>query len=203
MALPRRLVEKHSLYFDETFTGWGAEDLEWGYRIQRSGIPIAFADDLWGMHLPHLRCASKNLAEEQHNFHRFLCKWPSFEVEIVARFGCDIANRQFEELARAWQGVRGNGQTVLSVEFSCAGSHRLAVGAVADASGRLLNADQIPDIGAATIIRRVPLMGLRLPYGDHSLHTAYLLRSLRNVPHSLYAVIRSESQRISDETVVM
>jgi GT2 family glycosyltransferase len=203
MALPRRLVERYSLYFDETFTGWGAEDLEWGYRIQRSGIPIVFANDLWGMHLPHSRCASKNFAEEQHNFHRFLCKWPSYEVEIVSRFGCDFANQQYDALARAWQGVCGDGQTVLSVEFSCADSHRLAVGAVADASGTLLNADQIPEFGAATIIRRVPLMGLWLPYGDHSLNTAFLLRSLRNVPHDMYSVIRSESQRISDETVVM
>jgi len=203
MALPRRLVEQYSLYFDETFAGWGAEDLEWGYRLQRSGIPILFADELWGMHLPHLRCVSKNRAEQEQNYHRLLCKWPCFEVEIVTRFGVFFANQQFDELACAWQGVCGNGQTVFSVEFSFGGSRRLAVGVVADASGRLLNTDQIPNIDEATIIRRVPLLGLRLPYADHSLHTAYLLRSLRNVPSDLYTLIRSESDRISGETVVI
>jgi GT2 family glycosyltransferase len=203
MAVPRRLIEQYSLYFDQTFTGWGVEDLEWAFRLQRSGIPIVLADDLWGIHLPHLRCVTKNRSEQEQNYHRLLCKWPCFEVEVVTRFGVYIANQQFDELSGVWQKACGDGQALLSIEFFVGGSRRLAVGVVEDASGRLLNSDQIPDIGAATATRRIPLLGLRLPYEDHSLHTAYLLPSLSNVPTDLYTLIRSESERISGATVVV
>lgn len=203
IAIPRRLLEEHRLYFDHMFTGWGAEDLEWGYRLQQAGIAIQFADELWGIHLPHVRSVRKNCAQQERNYHRFLCKWPCFEVELVTRFGDAFVNERFDELAAAWLSACGSGETVQSVEFALGDSRCLALGAVADASGRLLNADQIPGIKEAQIIRQNSLLGLRLPYADRSLHTSYLLPSLRDVPSNLQSLIRSESERISTETVLL
>jgi hypothetical protein len=39
-------VAADQLYFDESFRGWGNDDLEWGYRVCASGIPIVTADAL-------------------------------------------------------------------------------------------------------------------------------------------------------------
>jgi glycosyltransferase involved in cell wall biosynthesis len=197
MAVPRRLIERHSLYFDETFAGWGAEDLEWGYRIQRAGIPIRFADDLWGMHLPHHRCVSKNRAEQERNYDRFLRKWPCFEVELVTRFGDELANRNFDELSCAWEAVRAGGETVNVVELSDGASRKLALGVIGDASGRLINCTGIAPLSEGNITGQVPLLGIRLPYDDHSVQHSYLLPSLRNAPESLQALIMSETRRVS------
>ena len=39
IALPAAAVASDRLYFDESFRGWGNDDLEWGYRVCASGIP--------------------------------------------------------------------------------------------------------------------------------------------------------------------
>jgi glycosyltransferase involved in cell wall biosynthesis len=203
IAIPRRLIERHSLYFDERFTGWGTEDLEWGYRIQRCGVPIIFAEELWSMHLPHQRDVRRNFANQERNYHLFLCKWPCFEVEAVTRFGVTLADERYDELAGARAAVCGSGESVLSVEFSVGASRRLALGVIADARGRLVNLGEIPSVAAAPATECRPLLGLRLPYCDKSLDSTYLLQPLRNMPSEIHAVIRAESERVSAETVLL
>ena len=53
IALPAAAVAADQLYFDESFRGWGNDDLEWGYRVCASGIPIVLRPDVYGLHLPH------------------------------------------------------------------------------------------------------------------------------------------------------
>lgn len=202
IAIARTVFEEHSLHFDVSFTGWGAEDIEWGYRLQRHGIPLVFADDLWAIHLPHKRDARKNFAEQERNYDRLLCKWPCFDVEMVTRFGA-VANQRFDALVSAWDGVRGVGEMVNVVEFSVGTTRNLALGAISDGAGRLLNAAEIPDIAAATSISKLPLLGLRLPYETRSIDRAYLLPSLRAVPEFARNLILSESARISSSTVIL
>jgi GT2 family glycosyltransferase len=200
MCVPRRLLERHSLYFDESFAGWGAEDLEWGYRIQRAGIPIRFADDLWGMHLPHRRSVRQNCAQQELNYERFLCKWPSFEVEIVTRFGDEFANRHFDELCSEWAAVRGGGEAVNVVEFGVGARRQLALGAVSDTTGKLINCGKVADISQENIVKQMPLLGFRLPYPGRSVEKCYLLPSLRNASESARALILSETSRIASVT---
>ena len=202
IAVSRTVLEEHSLYFDESFTGWGAEDIEWGYRLQRHGVALVFADDLWAIHLPHKRDAGRNFAEQERNYDRLLCKWPCFDVEMVTRFGA-VANQRFDALVAAWDAVRGAGQLVNVVEFSVGTARNLALGAISDATGRLVNAAEIPDITAATVISKLPLLGLRLPFEIQSIDRAYLLPSLRTVPDFARNLILSESQRISNSTVIL
>jgi len=201
VAIPRFLVEERSLYFDQSFAGWGAEDLEWGYRIQCAGIPIHFADDLWGIHLPHLRDVRKNCADQEQNYDRFLSKWPCFEVEIVTRFGDAFANHRFDEFVAALDDVRGPGQTVNVVDFSVGAFRHLAVGAVSDSDGTLLNCGDVPGMSAANINKRIQLLGLRLPYASRSMDSAYLLGSIRKAPSSIQELIYSEVDRVAASAI--
>jgi hypothetical protein len=93
IALPAMAVHTHGLFLDEDFHGWGAEDLEWGYRICASGIPIILRDDVYGLHLPHIRDAGANFKTERPNFRHFVRKWPRIDVELASAFGDVDGNR--------------------------------------------------------------------------------------------------------------
>jgi len=41
--------------FDEGFTGWGAEDLEFAYKLFRRGVRFHFSADAWVVDVPHPR----------------------------------------------------------------------------------------------------------------------------------------------------
>jgi len=75
IALPAAAVASDRLYFDENFRGWGNDDLEWGYRVCASGIPIVLRPDVYGLHLPHPRNAAANSLTATANADRFLRKW--------------------------------------------------------------------------------------------------------------------------------
>src|SRR6185312_3725276 len=197
LAVPRDLVARHSLYFDETFTGWGAEDLEWGYRLQQEGISLEFADDLWGIHLPHFRNVRKNSNEQELNYDRFLRKWPCFEVELVTRFGDAFANEHFREFVDVRQLMCGRGQSVNVVEIAACGARRLAIGAICDKDGRWLNCTEILDDPGAVVTRWAPLLGLRLPYPSKYADASYVLPAVRNAPSNVQTLIESEVDRVS------
>jgi GT2 family glycosyltransferase len=197
MAIPRSVVERHSLYFDTAFQGWGAEDLEWGFRITQSGIPIVFADDLWAMHLPHARNLALNVAQETHNLAIFLRKWPCLEVELVCAFGAVGANLRHNQLKRQWKGACPNGSQLGVVEFRAKGGSHLALGAVLDSHGQVLNSIDIPEFDPNAVSRSVPLWGLRLPYESGAIHSAYLLPSIFAASEEIHALIGTEARRVS------
>lgn len=70
--------------FDEKFSGWGAEDMEWSYRMQKNGWIFRFEKSCLGNHLDHIRNIVVNKEEEQINLSYFLGKWPEFQVEIIS-----------------------------------------------------------------------------------------------------------------------
>jgi glycosyltransferase involved in cell wall biosynthesis len=69
--------------FDESFTGWGTEDLELGYRLFRRGLPFACTRDGWAIEAPHERLTESNDADNQRNIQRFLRKHRHPMIEIT------------------------------------------------------------------------------------------------------------------------
>ncbi|QSB16584.1 glycosyltransferase [Natronosporangium hydrolyticum] len=48
--------------FDEDFTGYGFEDVEFGYRLARSGVAFTASRDAWGVETPHDRSAASSVS---------------------------------------------------------------------------------------------------------------------------------------------
>ena len=86
------------ILFDESFFGWGGEDIEWAYQMNKKDVKFFFSDKVTGIHLPHPRNILENRRQEKQNFRRFLRKWPDPIVELVAKFGDLEANRRYPEL---------------------------------------------------------------------------------------------------------
>ncbi|MEV4625130.1 glycosyltransferase [Micromonospora sp. NPDC049523] len=71
--------------FDDTFVGWGAEDLELAYRLHRNGVTFHFDRDAWVIETPHERNWDILEASFLRNMERFLDKHREPEIEIGVR----------------------------------------------------------------------------------------------------------------------
>jgi glycosyltransferase involved in cell wall biosynthesis len=54
--------------FDETFTSWGGEDIDLGYRLHRAGASFALNRDAIAIHYPHEKDISKNKQDARPNW---------------------------------------------------------------------------------------------------------------------------------------
>jgi hypothetical protein len=108
IGISRDTIERSNLYFDESFNGWGGEDLEWAYRAHLAGARIEFLPEAWGVHLPHERNVGDQIASEQENFRRLLALHPCFDVEMVVWLNDLEANSRYEKIVSAVTQARGS-----------------------------------------------------------------------------------------------
>jgi len=203
VALPRRELERHGLYFDTRFKGWGVEDTEWGFRLSEARLAITFADELWGLHLPHPRDVARNHRDEACNFDRFLRKWPRFEVEIVAAFGDVNGNRRYRDLQGEAQRLRGAHAQLGVLEYPADEGSAIAIGAVRDADGRLANPELDPRLAARDDWKMLPILGYRLPYDTGAIVRAQVLPTVRRASVPSQELVLREAQRVSRSPILV
>ncbi|MFF5565789.1 glycosyltransferase [Streptomyces sp. NPDC012623] len=58
--------------FCESFDRWGVEDMEFGFRLVRGGVPLAFSRRAWALESPHPRDAEGNAASNRLNLAKLL-----------------------------------------------------------------------------------------------------------------------------------
>ncbi|MFE9904052.1 glycosyltransferase [Streptomyces achromogenes] len=68
--------------FDEDFTGWGVEDIEFGYRLHRNSVAMVVSRTAWGIELPHERAHDEAAVSIMRNCQRFLDKHPGVQTEL-------------------------------------------------------------------------------------------------------------------------
>lgn len=69
--------------FDESFVGWGWDDLDLGIRLQKLGLNFKFEPSTWCFHYPHARqTLIKRLEEGTQNWIRTYNKQPAPELEL-------------------------------------------------------------------------------------------------------------------------
>ncbi|WP_045743982.1 glycosyltransferase family 2 protein [Actinoplanes rectilineatus] len=168
IALPRAAA----VDFDEHFAGYGVEDLEWAYRVARVGTPIVMGERFFGLHLPHVRDVAANRRTEGPNYRYFLRTWPDHDVELACAFGDFEAN----ELATDFREVIGGREFVVARE-----GRRLTVGA--DVTRK---ADET-----------LPLVGLALPYDDHSLDGVTIGEEITRLPARYRDKVLAEARRVT------
>ncbi|UPK43235.1 glycosyltransferase [Paenibacillus pabuli] len=105
--------------FDEGFKGWGLEDSELGYRLQKDGGAFVFNKNALTFHIYH----ASEFDESRHlgwktNMDYFLSLHPTFEVQaqyiLEEFFNPEIRNSwwdcyvRFEQVVRVYQGYEGD-----------------------------------------------------------------------------------------------
>ena len=83
-SVSRRIFEKCN-GFDENFTSWGSEDVDFGYRINKY-CDIGFLNDFHSFHIPHNRDAFTIETSNMQNILQMLEKYKSWEFEALYAF---------------------------------------------------------------------------------------------------------------------
>ncbi|WP_434742514.1 glycosyltransferase [Micromonospora sp. SH-82] len=195
VALPRALVTAHDLTFDRNFHGYGVEDLEWAYRVARTGTPIVLGRDFWGLHLPHLRDVAANRRTEGPNYRYFLRKWPANDVELACAVGDFEANEAYPDFRRAVEAAAATPGGSLAVVRDGTSSH-LVLGVPVDASGAWDTAAVADVIGAAPPAEVLPIAGIALPYDDDSFARCTVLPAARRLPGAYRERVLAEARRV-------
>ncbi|RKN44910.1 glycosyltransferase family 2 protein [Streptomyces hoynatensis] len=203
IALRLATVRANGLYFDESFHGWGVDDLEWGYRICATHTPIVLRPDVYALHLPHLRDRAANERTERANYRRFLRKWPAPDVELAHAFGDVAANARFlgylEELRKVTGGPPGS----LGVARGRAcGRDLLLVGVLTGAEGRVGDPGPFAMFDGASPAEVWPLAGLALPYEDGEVAECRILPPVSGFSAPYRKAIRAEAERVAGTVVL-
>jgi glycosyltransferase involved in cell wall biosynthesis len=202
IALPAAAVASDRLSFDESFRGWGNDDLEWGYRVCASGIPIVLRPDVYGLHLPHRRDAAANRLTGQANADRFLRKWPARDVELVRLAGDTRANGLWPgyraAVARA-SGAAGFGVAV----GTAAGGTALLIGVPVDDADNPVDRDYLAWFdGVAADVQILPLTGIALPFGPGEVASCRVGTRIQRLPARYRDAVLAEAERVSGSVIV-
>lgn len=201
IALPAAAVREHGLFFDEGFDGWGVDDLEWGYRVCASGLPILLRADVCAIHLPHTRDMFENQRSERRNYRRFLRKWPGPDVELAHTFGDVEANRLFLDFERELK-VVGDGHAIGTVRATVDGRDVVFVGAQLDGEGRLADRGLESELDRCSRVETLPLVGMALPYDDKSVAECRVLPAAASLSPSYAEAVRAEAGRVARKVVL-
>lgn len=196
IALPAAAVRARDLFFDETFRGWGVDDLEWSYRVCASGLPIVLRPDVYALHLPHVRDSAANRVTEAANYRRFLRKWPTPDVELAHAVGDVEANAGFLEYQRELRRV-GGGAPTGTVRGRIDGRDVLFVGVGRDTAQAVTELTGRFDDEAA--VERLPLAGLALPYDDQSIEECRILPTISRFSKRYRDTVSAEAARVAKQ----
>jgi Glycosyl transferase family 2 len=212
IALPAAAVASDRLYFDESFRGWGNDDLEWGYRVCASGIPIVLRPDVYGLHLPHPRNAAANTLTATANADRFLRKWPRRDVELVCLVGDTRANDLWPSyrasLARASHATAfgaaafGAAVGVGVADEDAGGGAALLIGVPLDDADIPVGRDYLACFDARADVKILPLTGIALPFGPGEVASCRVGPGIQRLPAEYRDAVRAEAERVSRHVIV-
>jgi Glycosyl transferase family 2 len=200
IALPAETVRSRGLYFDESFRGWGVDDLEWSYRICAARVPMVLCPDVYALHLPHVRDSVANQRTEAANYRRFLAKWPHSDVELSHTFGDLAANGLYlgyqQELRRA-----ADGGVLGTVRGLIDGVEVVMVGVVFDPERRMARPETLRLFDRPAEVEQLPLAGLALPYDDLSVDECRVPSTIDTLSARYRDAVYAEAARVAKKVL--
>jgi glycosyltransferase involved in cell wall biosynthesis len=201
IALPAAAVAAERLYFDESFRGWGNDDLEWGYRVCASGLPIVLRADVYGLHLPHPRNSTANRLTGKANADRFLRKWPARDVELVHLAGDTRANGLWPSYRASL--ARASDAAALGVAVGAAdGGTALLIGLPLDDADKPVGREHLRHFDARADVQILPLTGIALPFEPGEVASCRIGPRIRLLPDTYRDAVMAEAERVSGRVIV-
>jgi validoxylamine A glucosyltransferase len=203
--------------FDESFVGWGGEDMELAFRLHRHGLTFRISKDAWMVEWPHERTESTAL-KEQHkaNYDRYVRRTPEPVFEVALGI-LDLAlpmyqwDPLFGELLE-WSGKAGDlivADEIAEAAGTVPAGGRIAVlgcGGVLPASLRpavvmdfdRVLLDQALAAGGHTGYHSI---GLRTPLAGRSVDTVIITSRLSGLWDRWHEVVTREADRIGTRII--
>ena len=173
--------------FNETFQGWGAEDVEFGYRLEKQG-DIQFLNGAYAYHISHLRDLYSIMQNNKKNLYLFLSQEPCRLIETFLTFHLSA------NILEAMDYIKDK---VLHMDLH--GQHKLDE--VGELSVLPVNREA-PDGSVAYLdedkrLKELPIWGMALPFNDNQFMCANLSTDIFCYPESVSAKILQECNRVA------
>jgi glycosyltransferase involved in cell wall biosynthesis len=203
--------------FDETFQGWGAEDIDFSYRLWRAGAAFAVSRDALCLHIPHGgSLSSARKAEHRRNQLALHRRDYALETELnvlLGSIGCNIFASRLQRLAALSLVPRQGRELLTLLDGERMGTLAVVDAVLTDAALRSLTAATVfvnneRDLAAA--LRRVPdgvevvrSFCCETPYPDNAFGTILLGDALRLFPTPLQLAQLRECARIAGRVLLL
>jgi glycosyltransferase involved in cell wall biosynthesis len=209
--------------FDERFTGWGAEDWEFAYRLARHGFGFGMARDAWAIETPVERDMNARMDELLHNTTVLLEKYPEPCIEIGWTC-CDRYDRyeplDWEIFYRHFLAWREQARQLDVADEIDAAMRRVPSGdkvAIMGCGGQLpasfpgngsavlmdFDADLLDRVHVAAPHAKHHAIGLRTQLADHSVDTVIITSRLSGLRDRWNDPLLAEAHRIARSVEVL
>lgn len=170
--------------FDADFEGWGAEDLDWSFRLIRKGLRAVFAQAIAGWHQCHERDREREAQCESRNMRRLFQKNPCIETEFVVTFGDIRGNQRLQMLNHRLQRDASSAELVVQADRR---NSRVYFGM-----------RKRPNTGA----EEYNLLGLITPWTTGSFKQAKLASWISELPSIFRERIYTEAGRVANNVIL-
>jgi len=203
--------------YDESFTGWGGEDMELGFRLYRRGVTFRITRDAWVLEWPHERPESSAM-KKQHkaNYDRYVRRTaePVFEIALgildlaLPMYMWEPLFGELNEWSEKARDLTVAGEIAEAAEKFSAGS-RIAVlgcGGVLPAS---MPAAVVMDFDRSLLDQALAVgghaghnsIGLRTPLDDRSVDAVIITSRLSGLWERWHEALTREAERIGAQII--
>lgn len=174
--------------FDENFSGWGAEDVDFGYRLSQKG-EITFVPDFHAIHVPHSRDIFRSHRENYVNMYHMISKYKSWEFEVLLTLRGNLTlMSSFVGLIAQMRLLHLTSMDIPAMPDSIV----IDVVCQKNPDGRVIKYDL--DGNSQTY----SLFGMALPFPDNSVKTAFVSQNIWIYPEAVACSILGEALRVSE-----
>jgi glycosyltransferase involved in cell wall biosynthesis len=100
LSIPRSILDNEVGWFDESFSEWGFEHFELGFRLFKAGATFAYNNKAKNYHIAHSRESGSLFTAMKLSHQYFLKKHPEKSVEYLMDFMLgEISLQKFEAIA--------------------------------------------------------------------------------------------------------
>lgn len=174
--------------FNESFQGWGAEDVEFGYRLSQCG-DLKFVHEAYAYHISYQRDLFKIMQNNKKNIYLFFYQQTNPLLELFLTFHLST------KIISTMDYIKSKVKTM-----NLCSKHMVdAVGEISV----LPVSDQYPNGSIAyfsedCILTTIDLMGMALPFNDSQFTCANLTTDILCYPEMIAAKILQECLRVAD-----
>ena len=184
-------VTKKAFYdcgeFNETFNGWGAEDVEFGYRLEKRGN-LKFLSNAYAFHISHKRDLYSIMQNNKKNLYLFFSQQltPELEIYLTFRLSTNIINS-----------INYIKEQVIKLDIGT--KHKLdKIGELSILPVSSINPNgSVAYLDINSKIIKLNLLGMALPFNDNQFECANLTTDIFCYPECIATRIVQECYRVA------
>ena len=186
LAIKKAVVEKNVMFL-ETLSGWGAEDIEYAYKLSLEG-KLFFENRINNIHIPHNRDHVLNLCNNYRNLYLVLKEHPILDFEILIKM--DSPYKSMKKILDFIKKMDYN--SFFSFDKKC---DNCLYTTVYDAKNC--------NISTGNNNLKFALLGIALPLSTNSIENAYIDGKIFGYPLSIVCMILNEHIRVAKNVYIV